>query len=492
MKKLQTRRMVMVLLCIVLITKTLCAQGKKPSWTEKEPIRKNSYIGIVQVAKPNLADTATYSTENKMAEDSLTTSDAINYKEKAALDALKKIAAQMPWETQNGQSLYATLASKELYDSTRLETVLMTEIRNNLVFEKVGEWENDTAYWGYFAVTKNDAKNFIKTLIDSTVVKAKAILDEGKQLQSTGNLYRAANKYVDALEALHPIIFIHTPIQNAEGNDIDLGLHIYESYLNVYKGITLSTEVKQMPGVTGEKIPGKYAIRIMQNNIPLRNIGVKAQYDGAFTIDPSTNDMGIVNFSIDEVSPMDENNKIIINIDNEQLMSLPPVYGHSSVSADFPSIEIPIHLFNPQAYTIIETAESDSILKKALVNIWNNNRDDFAFVGTRDSADIIVNIGVDIAKLTEFTGGKYQFIQHNTALHIEVKGVADDVVISEYDIKDFSLVLPASRTEAQIRQSALREMIRQMNRELPKYIKGYEFDKRELTWRTLLQVSCSE
>ena len=92
---------------------------------------------------------------------------------------------------------------------------------------------------------------------------------------------------------------------------------------------------------------------------------------------------------------------------------------------------------------------------------------------------------VNIAKDKDLPTDKYQLTQYSTGLNIKVKGVADDVVLTEYVISDFKLMLPASRSDEKVRQSALREMIRQMNREFPQLIKNYQFDKRLLVWRSL-------
>ena len=80
-------------------------------------------------------------------------------------------------------------------------------------------------------------------------------------------------------------------------------------------------------------------------------------------------------------------------------------------------------------------------------------------------------------------------MQYNANLNVKAKGIADDVELIDYDIKDFKIMLPASRTEAQVRQSALREMIRQLNRELPSKIEEFKFDKRELVWRSIVSVN---
>ena len=115
------------------------------------------------------------------------------------------------------------------------------------------------------------------------------------------------------------------------------------------------------------------------------------------------------------------------------------------------------------------------MLLKNLKTLWVNNRDDVELVERFDSADIIVDIEVGIVKEKDIPTEKYQFVQYNTSLNIKVNGVADNVLLTEYGIKDFKLMLPATRTEAQVRQAALREMIRQMNREFPDYLKKYQF-----------------
>ena len=176
-----------------------------------------------------------------------------------------------------------------------------------------------------------------------------------------------------------------------------------------------------------------------------------------------------------------------LTIDTEYLMDLPAVYGCNAIEGRhlFPSLKLPVQLFNPNAYVKINTAPTDSLLQKGLKTLWVNNRDDVELVERFDSADIIVDVEVGIVKEKDIPTEKYQFVQYNTSLNIKVNGVADNVLLTEYGIKDFKLMLPATRTEAQVRQAALREMMRQMNREFPDYLKKYEFDKREIKWRSL-------
>ena len=161
------------------------------------------------------------------------------------------------------------------------------------------------------------------------------------------------------------------------------------------------------------------------------------------------------------------------SIDTEYLMELPPVYGCNAIDGRhlFPSLKIPVKLFDTRALVKINTATSDSLLRQSLRTLWSTNSDDVAFTERFDSADIIVDVEVNIAKDKDLPTDKYQLTQYSTGLNIKVKGVADDVVLTEYVISDFKLMLPASRSDEKVRQSALREMIRQMNREFPQLIK---------------------
>lgn len=474
MKMNVVRRIASSLFFLVVAVSTLQAQGKIPTWVKKEPVRKDSYIGIAQIAKPNPMDTIPYNPF---------------YKEDAQRAALWKIASQMPWNIDVQSSLYAVLSGKGLYQSS-LNDVLLAEIQRSPLFVMVEEWENETEYWCYFSAKKLDAQAFITQLVENTIARGERMYGEAKKLQNDGYLYKAALKYIETLDSLHPAIFRSLPvIENEEA--AELGQLVYQSYLDVYKGITMTTEIKGMPAVYGEEIPGKYSILIMQNNVPLRNLGVIPEFEGVVSATPITDEEGRCYFSIDNISSHAKEQTIGFVIDTEYLMELPSVYGCNPLQGRhlFPSLKIPVSLFNPNVYTKINTASTDSLLKVNLNNIWKSNREDVVFTERFDSADVVVDITVDVAKEADINTGKYQFVQYKSALVITVKGVADDVVLADYKIDDFRIMLPASRTMAQVRQAALREMIRQVNRELPEKVKGFNFDKRELVWRQLASIS---
>ena len=102
---------------------------------------------------------------------------------------------------------------------------------------------------------------------------------------------------------------------------------------------------------------------------------------------------------------------------------------------------------------------------------------------------MLVEYTVDIQKEKAIDTEKYHFVLYNANLDIKVKGIVDDAVLTDYVISDFKIMLPATRTEAQVRQSTLREMIRQINREFPEKVKEFKFDKREIVWRSVFSAS---
>lgn len=471
MKNHLFRRRVFLMLGVVCCTfSMLSAQVKKPSWVQKEPVAKDAYIGIVKMVKP-------------VSPDSI--SNIEYHKGEAVREALWKVASQLPWEVEQNLSLFAYLNKEGMYKAS-LNDVLLDEMQKSPYFMLVGEWEDETEYYCYVSVKKKAALEFIEGLIESKKIRALEMYEEAQDFESEGLLYKAAAKYIEILDSLHPAIFRYLPVPNDTGF-VDLGQQIYNSYLDVYKGISMSAGEEKILAVYGEAVPADFSVSITKNGVPLRRLGVIAEFDGTITVSPTTDDEGICHFSIDNITSKNENQMISLTIDTEYLMDLPFVYGCNAVEGRhlFPSLKIPVQLFNPNAYVKINTAPTDSLLLKNLKTLWVNNRDDVELVERFDSADIIVDIEVGIVKEKDIPTEKYQFVQYNTSLNIKVNGVADNVLLTEYGIKDFKLMLPATRTEAQVRQAALREMIRQMNREFPDYLKKYQFDKREIKWRSL-------
>ena len=464
-------RRVFLLLGVVCCTfSTLSAQVKKPSWVQKEPAVKGSYIGIEKMVKP-------------VSPDSLSNMEF--YKRETIRKALWKVAAQLPWEDGDTRSLLAYLVKEGLYKAS-LDNVLLDEMQKSPYFMLEGEWEDDTEYYCYVSVKEKVAPEFVENLIESKKINALEMYEEAQDLEKEGYLYKAATKYIETLDSLHPAIFRYLPVANDTGF-VDLGHQIYKSYLDVYRGISMSVEAEKILAVYGESVPADFSVSITKDGIPLRRLGVIAEFDGAITLSPTTDDEGCCHFSIDNITSKKEEQMIGLTIDTEYLMDLPAVYGCNAIEGRhlFPSLKLPVQLFNPNAYVKINTAPTDSLLQKGLKTLWVNNRDDVELVERFDSADIIVDVEVGIVKEKDIPTEKYQFVQYNTSLNIKVNGVADNVLLTEYGIKDFKLMLPATRTEAQVRQAALREMMRQMNREFPDYLKKYEFDKREIKWRSL-------
>lgn len=470
----QRYQRILVALCGMMVAfTTLSAQGKKPTWTVKEPKVRDSYIGIVQMPKLALSDTIS------------TNSD---YRSKAKRDALWKIAAQMPWEIEQKMSLFAQLTEQGFYKSS-LNDVLLAEIQKSPLFVLVGEWENDEEYWCYYSVKKNSAKEFIDCLIEDSKVKALRLYAEAKSLQSEGYIYRAAKKYIEALDSLHPAIFRYLPVPNDTGY-VDLGNQLYASYLDVYKRVSMNTPLKVIPAVYGEKVPGEYFISVAQGGVPLRKLGIIVEFEGLITSTPTSDEEGRCYFSIDNVASQQENQSIKFSVDTEYLMELPPVYGYNALEGRhlFPTLKIPLKLFEPKTLVKINTESTDSLLKQSLMTLWKSNRNDVIFTERFDSADVVVEVKGEVVKEKDVPTGKYQFVQYSSNLNIEVKGVADDVSLTEYNIYDFKLMLPATRSKERVRQSALREMTRQLNREMPQIIKDYKFDKRAIVWRPLVSI----
>ena len=91
--QLFSRRVFLVLGIVCCACSMLSAQVKKPSWVQKEPVAKGSYIGIEKMVKP-------------VSPDSIANMES--YKRETVRKALWKVADQLPLVGDN-RSLLASL-----------------------------------------------------------------------------------------------------------------------------------------------------------------------------------------------------------------------------------------------------------------------------------------------------------------------------------------------------------------------------------------------
>ena len=448
------------------IATSLVAQDYRPSWIETPPQNDSTYRGIVKVVKP--LDLDSLSVEI--------------YKQKGRSDALWEVFTQMPWNIEQEHSLYASLLRERLYN-TSLYGILSGEMEKSSFF-MFEEWEDGNEYWCHASVTMQDAEEFIEQLIYRSKNSGYRLYNEARRLQANGCIYRAARKYVEALDSIHPAIFRFLPILK-DSVCVDLGREIYNGYLNVYKNVVMTSETKDIVAIYGKGVPMDFSFLVTQDGVPLPNLEIMSKFEGLVNVSPSTDVNGECRFSIGRITSEEKNQHLEFMIDAEALTDLPPVYGCNAIKNEisFPSFEIPIHLEEPQTLVLINT--QDTLLKQRIEQIWMSNRADVKFTEHPDLADIVVNVDLNIEKEKYITTEYYRLAQYNTSLHIKANEIVDNKPILEYEIKDLKIVLPASRNDEHTQQTVKHEVIRQLEREFPDYVKEYKFDIRKIIWNSL-------
>lgn len=469
--KQQLRRRTIVFFCVTFfIVPSLFAQGNRPSWIDADPESKESYIGIAKTIKSTLTDTLSVT----------------RYKEETYLDALWRIANQMPWGVDKEKSLFAVLYNKGLYKSS-LNDVLLAEIRKSPFFKLKDEWEDEDEYWCYATIRKEDAENFIEHLVQNRRISAERIYSEAKNIQTNGNIYHAALKYVEALDSLHPAIFRFLPMRIDTGY-VDFGEQLYDSYLNVYKDIRISTDVNIIPAIYNEGVPIELFVKVTQDSIPLQKVGIITTFKGDISVDPTTDNEGNCCFIINNIESNKNDQFINFAIDTDYLTDIPAVYGTNALkeASHFPSLRVPIKLFSPNTSIFINT--QDSLLEENLKQIWRNAKDDVSFTKHIDSTDIVVDTELNIAKEKDISTNKYQLTRYNATMSIKARGVVDNSILLDYTLEDFKISLPSSRQETHVRESVIWQISKQLKREFTPIVNEYKFDKRSIVWNSLKPI----
>ena len=467
---------------------TAAASNKKPTWITKAPTVKSTYVGIASVSKRSMnpdgetADNGAAAQQSSIIVSQLFFND--KYKESGKREAEKKILASLHLAV-DANSLLGNLIVKGAYNSS-FDDVFIDKVFNTPLLKKQGEWEDDDEYWCYYSITEKDYQTRIKSLEDSICGQAETMWKLGMSYQKDGMLFNAAKTYTEALNLIHPLIYTQHKIKY-DFENVDLFTSIYKSYLAVYDNIKLTCSINEIPAVAGEAVPATFKIKVDQDGVPVKKIGVVIEYAGTTDGTFITDDNGEATFSI--VKATDEPLQTIsISLDKDGIYGLPETYVFKQLTAKSDKLgttQTSVKLFDPNNYVYISINPADSATQKAITDMIAT-RKDLIMVDDKAKADLILEAkpAIMLEKGAD-PKAKWPIDTYSAALNVTLKEISSDKELFQYNIDNFQYLSPAGRAKEQVLHSAAKEMSRQLTRELPDQFKSFSYDKRSLVWSTL-------
>ena len=463
------------------------SNAKKPAWITKEPVVKNTYIGIASVSKRSMNPDGEATETAPVQSSSIIVSQLFfndKYKESGKKEAQKQILGSLHLAV-DANSLLGDLILKGAYN-TSFDDVFIERVLDTPSLKLQGEWEDEEEYWCYYSITEKDYQNRIETLQDSICNEAQSMWQQGLNFQKEGQLFNAAKTYAQTLNLIHPFIYSQRTIKHNFEN-VDLFTSIYNSYVHVYDDIKLTCSIDEIPAVAGEKVPATFRLKVDQNGVPVQKVGVVVDYAGTTDGSFITDENGEATFSI--VKATDEPVDVInFSIDKDGLYDLPETYVFKQLTAGAENIgtaQVAVKLFDPTNYIYISVTPFDSVTDKTVRQLIGD-RKDLVIVDDKSKADLLLNAAVATRLDQESVSAeKWSINKYSSSLEIKVNEASSGNELFRYNIDKFQYLAPANRKKDQVLHASAKEMSRQLVREFPDQFKPFSYDKRSIVWSEL-------
>lgn len=455
----------------------------KPAWVTTQPKPKGTIVGIANVSTLSGDDDALFS--NSLFKMQLSENE---YKSAARRLALKKIMGSLHLSVSQ-ESLFGRVRRLSAFGNVNLDSVLVSSfierVMDNPVITLSGEWSDSEEYWCYYSVKETAFQAYFQAFEDSVRNSAQSLWLKGRDFQESGEIYKAACSFAQALDIITPL-FYKELIVSFDGKEIDVAKAIYDSYMHVYDGIELKPSVDVIPVVKGEGVPYTFWMTATRNGVKLHDIPMVPKFSGVVNAQPKTDDYGLCHFKIESAAAQQKPEDIVFSIDAEGLLDVPETFATGAFRGrEFPDGKVRVEPFDPIVSIYLDVTPPDTSVVMSLGNLLLS-RNDFRLTGSGADADVVltVSLGNRLEK-ESVSEGKIGISQYSGAVNLAFYSVEMDSLFFKYNIDDFQVMVPSSKTLGKASKVVYREMARRMSRELEMPFKSLVYDKRKIMWRKL-------
>lgn len=253
---------------------------ERPDWVKQRPVSSMHYIGIACVSKSEK-----------------------DYMQKAKQQALNDLISEIKVNVVS-TSLLHTLEENDRVSSEYEESIRVEARESVENFKMRGSWQSDTEYWVYYELNKFDYEEMVERRREKAVREGFDYWWQGESSRNRGDLTIALACYLKGLEAIRPAIN-EDLICSVEGKDMDVGHELYNSLLNLFRGITIRTTPGTVEGRAFQGVDAPVSVHVEREGVPLRNVALSCQFvsgDGVLSKELVTDESGNADLYIREIS----------------------------------------------------------------------------------------------------------------------------------------------------------------------------------------------
>ncbi len=404
------------------------------------------------------------------------TKDEANYRELASQRALSAIVSQISVSVSSESLLY-TIEKNGSISSIYEEAIKINASEQIEGYKVVDTWQNEVEYWVYYELSRSEYDRYVKERRERLMALALDFWIKGNSAISSGGIASAATLYSNGLETLIPVINEDLRC-SYNGKIINIASEIYNSLATLWSDVTLasnptSVEVELLKGAKDGIAIGCY-----KNGVALKGVNLTAKFtsgEGSLSSLIPTDNNGVSGLYITSITSKSPSQQINISISDDNIKNNSALCKAIFATINLPSINIELTLSQSR---ITAYFEEDNM---AITSLSNNistmiSNGYFDIVNSPDSADLIIKLGSTFASGREVSGDLYNTREYAGSLTLDIIDNRTQASLGRYNVDRTTALLPLDRSIEQAKQSVGREILKRVNRELPRILAQIRVD----------------
>ena len=427
-----------------------------PDWVKQRPVSSMHYIGIGCVSKSEK-----------------------DYMQKAKQQALNDLISEIKVNVAS-TSLLHTLEENDRVWSEYEESIRVEARESVENFKMRGSWQSDTEYWVYYELNKFDYEEMVERRREKAVREGFDYWWQGESSRNRGDLTIALACYLKGLEAIRPALN-EDLICSVEGKDMDVGHELYNSLLNLFRGITIRTTPGTVEGRAFQGVDAPVSVYVEREGVPLRNVALSCQFvsgDGVLSKELVTDESGNADLYIRNITSKEPGQEIAIVLNESLFASLEKsVYKGmlKSVLEIMPQGRVNVSVKNMSVKAFLEVKDgADQVLKRVVSSLLTNSY--FDLVESPSQADVLVLVKTEFRKGEEIPGEMYNLTAYYTTVNIDIVNNRSNADILHYGIDEMRSLAPAKNSLTAARNAAMTNVSKRLRQELERELKRMNID----------------
>ncbi|WP_455635895.1 LPP20 family lipoprotein [Parabacteroides sp.] len=450
-------RQIILILLNVMVGITI-GWAQTPDWLQERPMGAFDYIGIGSASK-----------------------DTPDYQQVAKRNALAELTSEIEVLVE-ANSLLTLLEKDNAQSSSSFTQMIQTTAHQQIQdYEVAGTYDDGERYWVYCRLDKETYATQRQLRREQAIKKGFDFWYQGQTALQEGYLISAIDFFIQGLNAIEPCANEDLSC-SYNGQTLLLGNALYTSLKTVFNDIQITSSPSEVELSAFQTGQAAITLTVTKSGIPLRNVQISGAFisgSGALSAIPATDAQGMTTSYIQNVTSKGNNQQVQFALDLAPFQKInSPLFTslREQVERQVPHCLVMVGTQKSQnlrAYVQTEQQGNEGIIRGIRSMIANKY---FDLTDSPNTADVIIQINSEFIQGNLVEGDMFNMREYFTTVSIQLKNNRSGAILLNYVLDKRRTLAPVNQSAANARGAAIREVMKVINRELPKQLEQLNID----------------